>query len=329
MTSILRTLAKASCGVAGRLPAVAVLLAVLVTSAYEPAAARQQQAPNSRVVLELPDGYVPSTQFSGFQHEAHGSSFVILEVPAKAYDELAGGMTSDKLATRGIRDVARGKLARTDEHVFMRGRQSSAAGDFVKFFVVFKAADMAVLVSANVPAAAIIDGTVKSEEIERVLASAATTDKRSVRELFRLGHLGPFKEAGTFVGTSKIYTLDGRMEPERKGEPRAVFIVAPSLDLRPVDDLADFAAKLLQTITGYVELKTGEPRRSTVAGLAAVLIDAEAKDAKEGRPMRLHQAVLAGKGGGYFRLIGITPADDAARLMPEFKRMIESFRLAD
>src|SRR5689334_1400002 len=56
-----------------------------------PAEASQQQAPNSRVVLDLPPGYTPSPLFSGFQDEARGVSFVILEAPASEYDKMAQG----------------------------------------------------------------------------------------------------------------------------------------------------------------------------------------------------------------------------------------------
>lgn len=303
-------------------------LAVLAASAM-PATAKIEQAPNSRVLLELPPGYVASTQFSGFQHEGHGTSFVILEVPARAYEELASGMTPEKLATRGIRDVARGRLGRTDEHVFMRGRQTSQAGDFVKFFVVFKSADLSVLVSASVPAGAIIDGTVKAEEIEHVLASAAITDKRNVKDLYQLAYLGPFKEAGSFVGTSKIYTLDGRMEPERKGEARASLVVAPSLDLRPMVDLADFATRLLDTLSGFTGLKAEPGIKVSIGGMDGIAIEASATHTADGKDMRLYQVVLAGRDGGYYRLVGVTPAQDAGRLMQEFHRIAASFRLVD
>lgn len=306
------------------LPLLAGLLACVAT-----AAAKIEQAPNSRVLLDLPQGYVASSQFSGFQHESHGTSFVILEVPLKAYEELASGMTAEKLATRGIRDVARGKLGRSDEHVFMRGRQTSQAGDFIKFFVIFKGSDLSVLVSANVPAGAIIDGSVKAEEIEHVLASAATTDKRNVRDLYRLDYVGPFKEAGSFVGTSKIYTLDGKMEPERKGEARATFVVAPSLDLRPMADLAEFASRLIETLSGFSGLKAGEGRKIAIAGMDGIATEASATHAADGRAMRIYQVVLAGKDGGYYRLVGMTPADDADRLMPEIQRVAASFRLVD
>ncbi len=80
----------------------------------------------------------------------------------------------------------------------------------------FRTHDQTILVSVNVPAKAIEDGSVDPDEIARVLATATTTEKPAVRDLYSLSYLGPFKEAGTLVGTSKVYTLDGRLEPERR-----------------------------------------------------------------------------------------------------------------
>ena len=83
-----------------------------------------------------------------------------------------------------------------------------------------------------------------------MLASAKTTEKPAVRDLYSLTYLGPFKEAGTLVGISKLYTLDGQLEPERSGETRSAFMVAPSLD-----KAADYRAR--EAIRGAA----GEPAR--------------------------------------------------------------------
>ncbi len=305
------------------------LVLVFAALASPPAFARAQQAPNSRVVLDLPVGYVPAEMFSGFQNETFGTSFVILEAPLKAYPEMTAGFTPEKLATRGILDVTRGTLRRQDDHVYMRGRQSSPAGDYAKYFVLFKGPDVTVLVSANVPQKAVDAGAVKPEEIEAILASASVVARPAVREIYRLGYLGPFKEAGTVVGTSRLYTLDGRMEPERKGELRPTFIVAPSLDKMAVSSTPDLAKRLLQTLSGFKSVKLGEPNPLTIAGMAGVELDAEALDAATEEPLRLYQVLLKGKDGGYFRMIGIARTAHDTALLAEFKRMAESFRLAD
>ena len=312
-----------------RSAAMAVLAGAVLALAPLTATAAPRQAPNSRVVLDLPESYVPSPLFSGFQNEALGVSYVILETPAKAYDELAASFTPESLAKRGITDATRHALARSDEHVYMQARQSSPAGTYAKFFVLFRTSDQTILVSVNVPAAALDSGGIKAAEIERVLATARTVDYPSVRDIYQLSYLGPFKEAGNIVGTSKLFTLDGRMEPERKGETRSAFMVAPSLDKRPVAEQGRFAEHLMTSLPGFGDFKIAATRPIRIGALEGYETEAEATETAEGKPMRFYQVVLLPKDGGYFRLLGMATLEDAGRLWPEFRRIADSFRLVD
>ncbi len=291
------------------------------------ARAAPQQAPNSRIVLDLPGGFVPSPLFSGFQDDTSGVSYVILEAPVGEYDKMAQGFTPEELAKRGITDVEKGDLPRQDAHVYMRAVQKSEAGTYAKFFVLFRTADQTVLVSVNVPKQSIDDASVKREDVERVLSTAKTTEKPAVRDLYALNYLGPFKEAGTLVGTSKVYTLDGRLDPDRTGDARSAFMVAPSLDKRPVPEPEKLAVGLLSTLPGYKDLKPGEPRPVIVGGLDGIELEAEAVDEDDGRPIHLYQTVLLGKDGGYFRLIGIATPQDKQQLAGEFPKVAHSFAL--
>ena len=291
------------------------------------ATATSQQAPNSRVVLDLPPGYEPSPLFSGFQNDTLGVSFVILEAPAAEYDKMAQGFTPEELAKRGVTDVEKGALARTDSYTYMRARQKSAAGKYAKYFVLFRTADQTVLVSVNVPQRAVDDGSVKREDIEAILATATTTGKPALRDLYSLSYLGPFKEAGTLVGTSKVYTLDGRLEPERAGETRSAFMVAPSLDRRPIGNPEKLSVALLSSLPGYKDVKPGATRAIAVGGLDGVEVEADALDADDNKPIHLYQAMLLGKDGGYFRLIGIATPGEATRIAQEFPKIAHSFTL--
>lgn len=180
--------------------------------------------------------------------------------------------------------------------------------------MLFRTSDQTILVSVNVPAKSIEDGSVKPEDIARILAGTKTTEKPAVRNLFSLSYLGPFKEAGTLVGTSKVYTLDGRLEPERSGATRSAFMVAPSLDKRPVAEPEKLAVALLASLPGYKDVKPGEAQEIKIGDLDGVEVSANAADEDDGTPVRLYQAMLVGKDGGYFRLIGIATAADAPRL---------------
>lgn len=304
-----------------------VLAALFAAAGPRFAFATAQQAPNSRVVLDLPPGYIPSPLFSGFQDDTTGVSYVILEAPVSEYDKMAQGFTAEELGKRGITDVEKGTLPRHDPYVYMRAVQKSEAGTYAKFFVLFRTADQTVLVSVNVPKRSLDAGSIKSEDIERVLAGAATTEKPAVRDLYALGYLGPFKEAGTIVGTSKVYTLDGRLDPDRTADARSAFMVAPSLDKRPVSDPDKLAVGLLNSLPGYKNFEAGKPNRVVIGGLDAIELKGKAVDEDDGKPIELYQALILGKDGGYFRLIGIASPQDVAQVESEFPKIAHSFSL--
>ena len=67
----------------------------------------------------------------------------------------------------------------------------------------------------------------------------------------------------------------------------------------------------------------------TVGGLEAFEIVGSARDKETGADKVIYQVVLPGKDGGYFRFVGQSPRDDGARLVPEFRKMAESFRRAE
>jgi hypothetical protein len=307
--------------------AIALTVAIIGFGTADPAAATPQQAPNSRVVLDLPPGYVPSPLFAGFQNDTTGVSFIILEAPVAEYEKMAAGFTPEELAKRGITDVKKAELTRTDPHVYMRAHQKSAAGEYAKFFVLFRTTDQTVLVSVNAPQRSIADGSVKPADIEATLGTAKTTEKAAVRDLYSLTYLGPFKEAGTLVGTSKVYTLDGSLEPERAGETRSAFMVAPSLDKRPVTEPKKQSVALLASLPGYKNFKPGETHEINIGGLDGIELDGEALDVDDDKPIHLYQAMLMGKDGGYFRLIGIATQEDKATISAEFPKIAHSFAL--
>ena len=167
-----------------------------------------------------------------------------------------------------------------------------------------------------------------------MLATATTAGRPAVHDLFSLSHLGPFKEAGTLVGTSKVYTLDGRLETERAGVTRSAFMVAPSLDKRTIGNPKKEAVALLARLSGYKGIlsgykgiKTEEPHEVTIGGLPAVETWASAIDEDDNVPVRLYQALVECRDGGYFRLIGIATPRDVERLNEEFPKIAGSFAL--
>lgn len=310
--------------------AVAGLIAVLawpVLCASE-LAAEQRQAPSSRVALDLPATYTTAKLFSGFVNEDLGVSLVVVELPGAAYQQLATGLTPEALATKGVHHAQAGKLERPEPYLYMQAEQDSSQGPVAKFLMAFNEQDITALITANVQKAALDRGAIKVGDVEQILASARIAARPApARDVFRLTYLGPFKAAGSLLGTTQIYTLDGRMEPPAKSATRASLIVAPSLDRRVVIEADTYAETLLGGLAGIDDVKVVERRRIEVDGKPAVEIVATATDKQNGGgKVHLYQVLILPLAGGYVRLVGQSPPADAEALLPELRRITTGFR---
>ncbi len=306
----------------------AALLVLLALGHPAVVGARVQQAPSSRIAIDLPEGYEPAKLFSGFTHDTLGISLVTVEMPAQAYDELAKGLTAEALAAKGVTLLSRGELAKPGPHIYIRGEQAAAGGIFAKFFVVFRDRDVTALVTANIPKASIDSGQVKVPDIEHMLASTRIAAAAAeAKELFTLSYVGPFKPAGTFLGTAKAFTLDGRPEPPAAASGRPMLIVAPSLDRRPVAKPEEYAVQLMQGVGGHRDLRIVSKTPVTYGGLTGIEIEAQARERENDDELLLYQAVLLPPDGGYWRIFGQAPWAERERYLAEFRKIAAGFAL--
>ncbi|MDX2158888.1 MAG: hypothetical protein SFW09_20485 [Hyphomicrobiaceae bacterium] len=303
------------------------MIAIWPLGSAREAQARLQQAPSSRVVLDLPEGFSPSPLFSGFVSEAIGASFVVVEMPAAAYDQVARGMTAEALEAKGVRNARASTLARAEPYVFIEAEQSGPAGEFAKLMLVFREAGVTALVTANVRKTALAEGLVSADVVRRALASASiAAEPAPAREVFTLGYLGPFKAAGAILGTTRAFTLDGRIEPQAKGQARPILIVAPSLDRRLVTEPDSYAERLLEGLPGLSQPKIEDRRRLEIAGMDSVEMVGTATDKDGGAQIAVYQVLLLPRGGGYYRIVGQMPTEERDRLLPEMRRIAAGFK---
>ena len=309
----------------GALAAIFGLFAAIADVRAEP-----RQAPNSRVALDLGEGFSPSDRFSGFVHEKSGASFVVVEMPASAYEEVKRIADSpEALAAQGLREPVKAELpGRKGEYVYFTGKQTSLGQDFVKFVLILREKDVTAMVTANIPQAALTDASFTKAQIETTLANVAVKDATSKGpELFRLGYLGPFKEAFALMGTSKGYSTSGL--PPAAGDNRIAreptLIVAPSTDTRPLVDPKTAAQRSFQTFGGLREGKIDSEKSVTIAGLKGHQIVGEAVEASSGGKIGIYLLLLAGDPGGYYAIVGTSPLADMPKMLPEFEKVTASF----
>lgn len=295
-----------------------------------PAQAEPRQAPGSRIALDLSGSFNPSDRFSGFVDEASGASFVVVEMPGPAYEELKNiASAPEALAGQGLTDTATAELAgRKGEYVYFTGKQQAAGAEFAKFVLILRENNVTAMITANIPQKAIEAGVFERAAVETILANAVVMDTPAKGvELFRLGYLGPFKESFGLMGTSKAYSPSGALP--KPGENRILIeptlIISPSMDSRQVIDPQQAAQQSFKAFGGLKDKTISSEKAVTIGGLEGYQIVGEAADERSGSRIGLYLVLLSGKPDGYYAIVGTSPQAEMEKFAPEIEKVIGSF----
>lgn len=310
-----------------RIAAVAVVTGILCGGAL---AQELRPIPGSRVAIGAPAAFSATDRFAGFVDERTNASIVVMDMPAAGFDEIATSLSTEVLATRGIANAKRGTLAgRSEPYVYFSGEQASPIGRLAKFLMVARQGSNGAMITVNVPADVIAKGGLTVPVIEAMLAKAEIrAEAAAVQSSFRLGHLGPLRDAGSAGGSGRIYTLDGAGPPAGPMPGRTVFIVVPSLNPAPAGDLGALADRAINEIGDTSDVKVTARRAVTISGLKGFEHLATAKAGKGTVEIVLMQVVLEHPKGGYIRMVGQASGDGRQAMLGEFQKIAQSFSLA-
>lgn len=316
------------------------LLATLVTIfstliAPMSAQAEYRQPPNSRIAIDLDKRFIPAPRFSGFIDPENSASYVMIQMPAAAYDELKSIPDhAETLAQRGMTDAKIGTLPeRTGEYVYFTATQTQNEIRVAKFILIFTEKGLTGFVTVNVAESVLESGTLTREQVEQTLATVKISDTPGPPEkLFELGYLGPFKLAASIAGTAELYNTSGTGPQAglNRLSKEAAIMVAPSVDQSVVGDIEQAAKARFNGLTGIYDSRIVSEDRVTIGGLDGYRITGEAATEKQKseRSIAVIFVMLSGQDGGYFILFGTVPIAQKTRLLPELEKVIASFRPA-
>jgi hypothetical protein len=307
-------------------------VAIVVLAAASQAQAAFRQLPDGRIAIDLGANFTPSDRFSGYVDSATKASFAVIELPAATFDRLKTIPDSpEALANEGFTGTQKAELkGRDGNFVYLVGRQNTPAGEVTKFVLMFTEGDVTGLIVANVPRAAIDGGTYSREGIEAILAKVAVRDKAAnPNDVFRLSHLGPFREAFDDGGLTKAYNISGA-KPSSGGNrlvQEPMLLVSASVHGDAIDVKAQ-ANKAFMELGGMMERQIEDQREVTIASHKGYQIIGRATDVASGSAIALRLVVLSGEPFGYFMFLGSMPVAETEKMMPEIEKMIASFELA-
>lgn len=303
----------------------AVLFVLALSTSPALASTEPGPVPGTKVVLTPPAGFTPATQFPGFLRTDVGASIVVTEIPAPVA-QIGAGMTRAGLASRGMNllDSRRASVAGRTA-LLLHVTQEARGVAFEKWMTVFGDEQNTVLVVGTFPQALASD---LSEPIRDTVLTAMWDPGRQVGLLdgltFRVSETASLKFAER-ISNTLLLTRNGNTGTIAPEEPLAV--VSESLGTVDIGDLEGYATRRLSETAEITGLGNLEGRTTTVAGLPAYEITADANDRGTGTPLRIYQLVALDD-ARYFLVQGLVGATQAERFLPEFRQLATSLTLA-
>ncbi len=273
--------------------------------------------------LSPPADFTPAKNFTGFQHDASGSSIMVAEIPGP-YAQMAAGFTEDALRQRGMTMLYRENVMIGQTSGLLLGVKQSAYGVvYLKNILLFGDSALTVVVNGIIPQAhsgmeAAVKNAVLSIEYQPESTAAPLEGV-----LFQISPEGTnFLLARSTMGTL-LYTLDGKvptLAPEK-----AMFLISNSISKVNPEDKMAYATERLRKLPRGESMVIESSNSVQVAGMPGTEIIAFGNDS-DGRQQLTYFVMLFDDNSNYFLMVGST-LDNFETHLAAFRRMTGTFQL--
>ncbi|RTL42538.1 MAG: hypothetical protein EKK48_11150 [Candidatus Melainabacteria bacterium] len=298
-----------------------------VTCLSTPAAlAESANVRGTRVQMEVPEGFKPAANFSGYGNEALSASVMVTEMPIP-FEAATAGFNQAGLESKGMKLISKEAVTSGPYNGFIVEVKQNAYGvDFDKWINVFGDQSMTVIVTATYP---VSQSEVLSKKLKDVVLSARFDATAKVNDPmedlpFTVSGTTSLKIAGR-VQNTLLLTPSGKMTAPADAVDKSVFVVGQALSDMEIGDKNSFARARLEKTENLTDIKVLEEKDTTVSGMPAREILASAKG-KKGEPLFILQTIAFGR-GSYFIMQGLTDMTRKTRMEYEFRSVINSLKL--
>lgn len=281
------------------------------------------QVPGTRISLDPPPGFSPAETFPGYQKSDVGASIMVNELPAPI-TEIRAGLTAEGLASRGMVLLASEPASVSGYRAQLLHVTQTAFGiTFEKWMLVFGTAEQSVMLLGTFPQQT---GESLRAPIRRSLLSAQwdleSAAGRAADLPFHVEETSMLKIASRLMNTLML-TKGGVEGPVSAEDP--LLVVGASISDVDLSDLDAFSRQRLSQTAQVKQLENIQGGVTTVGGLPAYELTADAQDARTGVPIRIYQ-LIAADGARYFLVQGLVGQVTAPTFMPQFRDVARSLR---
>jgi hypothetical protein len=275
----------------------------------------------SHIGLVAPGAMKVSPNFRGFIDPAAGASILIVELPLEAAAKIESEMTDEAIKRQGLAEEKREAVTlKAGKGLLVVGEQTAGATTVRRWIMLATGGDLGALVAVQVPDNA--RATYSDDSVRAALLSMVVRPTVPVDELLgllpvkfdNLAGLRPFR----VLGNSSVFLTDGAKDTlDAAAQP--IFIV--SVASGSPEDAANrpnFARSLFTGLSEFTDVRIVGTDMLLLDNKQTHEIQAEAKDAKTGAPMKIVQWVRFGN-RAFIRFVGAARADVWLQAFPKFR----------
>lgn len=287
--------------------------------------AQAVRVPGTAVRLVPPEGFAPAQQFPGFQHDGLQASIMVTEMPGSA-SAMASGMTKEALAGQRMTLIVSKPVTVGGRNALLLhlGQQVGGA-EFLKWMLVAGDQNTTILIVGTFPRSAGSDvSTAIRESLLTASWSPEASDDPLEGLLFRVTPTPRLKLARR-MSNMLMLTESGTIAGLGPGDP--IYVVGNAISSAGIGNLQAFSEARAKQTAQMKDIRNFTGHGVKVDGLDAYELVADANDARTATPMKVYQVIVPDV-TGYFIIQGLISAGRADEVLPEFRRITETFRKA-
>ena len=293
-------------------------IAIIAYSQDKQPAEKATAVAGTKVSMQPPAEFTPSSQFPGFEYEALGSSIIITEFPGPFKEISAGVSDPAVLKKRDISVLSRQQVKVDGQSgLLVQVAQNAFGTDYIKWLLIFGDEKESVMIAATFPKEY---ENKLSEKMKTSILSA--TWERGKDLAFTINEKGDLKLARRF-SNMLAFTSGGVIPKASSDDP--LFVVGQSNSRIEFSNPEGYARSRIYTTEGVNGVEIEQINKMTIDNMNGYEIVARGKDLKSGQPVVIYQALLF-EGQSYYIMTGLISDKRKQEYLTVFKEMAGTFK---
>lgn len=276
--------------------------------------------PGTKCSLIPPKGFLPSSTFSGFQHEEKGASIMVNELPAP-FQTLVDGFTADALSVRGMSLIKKEIIDFNGaKAAFIEVAQTANGIKYLKQILIFGASSQTIIVNGIYPESSKDIKVMMKESLLSVVFNASQDDNPLEAVPFRIDTQDTDFKFIKYLSGSLLYSTDGKIPTINP-----TLIIANSFSKIVTENRRQYAEDRLKKLPQGEQNVIKESNEINIDDLEGIEIIANGKTSDD-IPILIYQVMLFNEIGDYYLIIGECRESFEENLL-KFKKVAKTFKL--